>query len=180
MISQYAKLDNRAPTNTMTLGSDQAEYRALVNAFPPRPMGDDKDLDRTWAQIDALLAKSKRSKAEDDYLALLSDLVERWEDDHVEVPRLAGIELVRELLDDNQLPQRALVDIFGTDSIVSEVLSGKRELQRKHIEGLAEFFNVSPAAFFPAPTGRPASRPRVRRSRAVKVAAKRTSVKRSR
>jgi HTH-type transcriptional regulator / antitoxin HigA len=164
----------------MTPGSDQVEYRQLVDAFPPRPIRDGKDLDRTWAQIEALLTKSKRSKAEDDYLALLSDLVERWEDDHVEVPKLDGIELVRELLDDNELPQRALIDIFGTDSVVSEVLSGKRELQRKHIEGLAEFFNVSPAAFFRAPTIQLASRPRVRRSRVIKVAAKRTSVRRSR
>ncbi len=163
----------------MTPGSDQVEYRELVDAFPPRPIRDGKDLDRTWAQIEALLTKSKRSKAEDDYLALLSDLVERWEDDHVEVPLLDGIELVRELLDDNQLPQRALIHIFGTDSVVSEVLSGKRELQRKHIEGLAEFFNVSPAAFFRAPSTRVVSRPRVRRSRAIKVAPKRTSVKRS-
>lgn len=167
-------------TKTASGGSDDVEYRGLVNAFPPRPIRDAKDLDRTWARIEALLAKSKRSKAEDDYLVLLSDLVERWEEDKLEVPRLDGIELVRELLDDNQLPQRALVDIFGTDSIVSEVLSGKRELQRKHIEGLAEFFNVSPAAFFRAPSTRLVSRPRVRRSRAIKVAAKRTSVKRSR
>lgn len=164
----------------MTPGSDQVEYRELVDAFPPRLIGGNKDLDRTWAQIEALLTKSKRSKAEDDYLALLSDLVERWEEDHVEVPRLDGIELVRELLDDNQLPQRALLRIFGTDSVVSEVLSGKRELQRKHIEGLAEFFNVSPAAFFRAPSTRLVSRARVHRSRVIKVAAKRTAVKRSR
>lgn len=80
---------------------------------------------------------------------MLSDMVEHWEAEHVQMPKLHGVELVRELLDDNQLPQRALISIFGTDSIVSEVLSGKRELQRKHIEGLANFFNVSPAAFFP-------------------------------
>jgi len=164
----------------MTPGSDRAEYRELVDSFPPRPIRDDKDLDQTWAQIETLLTRSKRSKAEDDYLALLSDVVERWEEDHVEVPRLDGIELVRELLDDNQLPQRALVDIFGTDSIVSEVLSGKRDLQRKHIEGLADFFNVSPAAFFRMPTTRVVSQKRIRRRRVVRVAAKRTSFKRSR
>jgi len=88
----------------MTLGSAQAEYRELVSAFPARPIGDDNDLDRTWAQDEPLPTKSRRSKAEDDYLTLLSDLVERWEDDHVAVPRLAGIELVRDLSEDNQLP----------------------------------------------------------------------------
>jgi hypothetical protein len=77
-----------------------------------------------------------------------------YETEHVKLPTLRGVDLIRELLDENQLPQRALVDIFGADSIVSEVLSGKRELQRKHVEGLAGFFNVSPAAFFPIPESR--------------------------
>jgi HTH-type transcriptional regulator/antitoxin HigA len=55
---------------------------------------------------------------------------------------------VKALLEDRGLRQKDLVPLFGTESIVSEVLSGKRELQSKHIEGLAQFFNVSPAAFF--------------------------------
>ncbi len=132
------------------------EYRSLVESFPPRPIRDEEQLSRTWSRIDALLAKPRRSSAEDDYLSLLSDMVEHWEAEHVRMPKLHGVELVRELLDDNRLPHGALVEIFATDSIVSEVLSGKRELQRKHIEGLARFFNVSPAAFFPS-----ADKPRV-------------------
>jgi HTH-type transcriptional regulator/antitoxin HigA len=127
-----------------------SEYRSLVESFPPRPIRDEEQLGQTWSRIEELLTKPRRSSAEDDYLSLLSDMVEHWEAEHVRMPKLHGVELVRELLDDNQLPQRALVQIFATDSIVSEVLSGKRELQRKHIEGLASFFNVSPAAFFPA------------------------------
>jgi HTH-type transcriptional regulator/antitoxin HigA len=67
----------------------------------------------------------------------------------VALPEVHGVELVKALLDDRNLRQHDLVGIFGTDSIVSEVLSGKRELQRKHIEQLARFFKVSPAAFFP-------------------------------
>jgi HTH-type transcriptional regulator/antitoxin HigA len=132
------------------------EYRMLVESFPPRPIRDTQQLSQTWARIEALLTKAQRTPAEDDYLSLLTDMVEHWEAEHVRMPKLHGVELVRELLDDNQLPQRALVEIFGADSIVSEVLSGKRELQRKHIEGLAGFFNVSPAAFFPAADGHPA------------------------
>jgi HTH-type transcriptional regulator/antitoxin HigA len=52
------------------------------------------------------------------------------------------------LLTERGLRQKDLVPVFGTESIVSEVLSGKRELQTKHIERLAVFFHVSPAAFF--------------------------------
>jgi len=133
-----------------TRGSDMSEYRSLVESFPPRPIRGAKQLSQTWSRIEDLLTKPRRSSAEDDYLSLLSDMVEHWEAEHVQMPKLHGVELVRELLEENQLPQHALVEIFATDSIVSEVLSGKRQLQRKHIEGLAGYFNVSPAAFFPA------------------------------
>jgi HTH-type transcriptional regulator/antitoxin HigA len=58
---------------------------------------------------------------------------------------------VKVLLFERGLRQKDLVPIFGTESIVSEVLAGKRELQAKHIARLAEFFHVSPSAFFAAP-----------------------------
>jgi hypothetical protein len=38
--------------------------------------------------------------------------------------------------------------LFGSESIVSEVLSGKRELNKNHIERLSKKFKVSPALFF--------------------------------
>jgi HTH-type transcriptional regulator / antitoxin HigA len=61
---------------------------------------------------------------------------------------LSGAELIKALLTERGLRQKDLVPLFGTESIVSEVLSGKRELQTRHIERLAEFFHISPAAFF--------------------------------
>jgi HTH-type transcriptional regulator/antitoxin HigA len=41
-----------------------------------------------------------------------------------------------------------LLDVFGTASVVSEVLSGKRELSKAHIVKLSDRFHVSPALFF--------------------------------
>jgi HTH-type transcriptional regulator/antitoxin HigA len=40
------------------------------------------------------------------------------------------------------------VDVFGTESIVSDVLNGKRDLAKDHIRKLSERFGVSPALFF--------------------------------
>jgi HTH-type transcriptional regulator/antitoxin HigA len=132
-----------------TRSTDRAAYQALVASFAPRPIHEEKQLTETMARIDELLTKSRRTAAEDDYLVLLSDVVEDWESRHVVIPEVHGVELVKAILDERSLRQHDLVGIFGTDSIVSEVLSGKRELQRKHIEQLARFFKVSPAAFFP-------------------------------
>jgi len=55
---------------------------------------------------------------------------------------------LRFLMDQHGLKQRDLTDVFGTPSIVSEVLSGKRELNKDHIKRLSERFHVSPEIFF--------------------------------
>jgi hypothetical protein len=69
-----------------TRGSDGAEYQALVASFAPRPIHHEKQLTGTMARIDELLTKSRRTAAEDDYLVLLSDLVEEWESRNVDIP----------------------------------------------------------------------------------------------
>ena len=48
----------------------------------------------------------------------------------------------------NDLKQRDLVNIFGTPSIISEVINGKRKLTTEHIRKLSQRFHVSPELFF--------------------------------
>jgi HTH-type transcriptional regulator/antitoxin HigA len=47
----------------------------------------------------------------------------------------------------NNLRQKDLLDIFGTPSIVSEVLHEKRQLTTEHIRRLSRRFQVSPEVF---------------------------------
>jgi HTH-type transcriptional regulator / antitoxin HigA len=56
--------------------------------------------------------------------------------------------VLRTLMEANDLRQKDLAPIFGTESIVSEILHGKRGLNKMHIDKLSKRFNVSPAAFF--------------------------------
>jgi HTH-type transcriptional regulator/antitoxin HigA len=58
--------------------------------------------------------------------------------------------VLRCLLDRHGLKQRDLAAELGGESVVSEVLSGKRRLNAAHIEELSKRFHVSPAVFFPA------------------------------
>ena len=58
------------------------------------------------------------------------------------------LDVIRHLLEENHLRQKDLVDVFGTESIVSDVLNGKRDLAKDHIRKLSERFGVSPALFF--------------------------------
>jgi len=51
-------------------------------------------------------------------------------------------------MDQHDLKQKDLLDVFGTESAISQVLGGKREFSREHIRRLAKRFDVSPELFF--------------------------------
>lgn len=75
-------------------------------------------------------------------------LIEAYEGQNHTVPDASPVEVLRTLMDANDLRQKDLVTIFGTESIVSEVLHKKRELNKTHIEKLSKRFHASPALFF--------------------------------
>ena len=79
---------------------------------------------------------------------MLTLLIEDFEGKHYALPKASPIETIMFLIDQNGLKQKDLMDVFGTPSIVSEVLSGKRELNKDHIRRLSERFHVSPELFF--------------------------------
>lgn len=125
----------------------EEQYLALVRAFPLVSIHSDAHLDEAVAVIDQLLDIPKRSIAEEEYLQALTDLVDVYEDAHVVFPTVSGLDALRYLMEENGLTQADLVPDFGTRSIVSEVLAGKRHLALTHIARLAERFGV-PADVF--------------------------------
>jgi hypothetical protein len=56
-----------------------ATYQTLLQEFAPRPISSARAHQRTLKQIDGLIRKAKRSRAEDDLLELLATLVEQYE-----------------------------------------------------------------------------------------------------
>jgi len=78
----------------------------------------------------------------------LTLLVEAYEEEHYPIRSASPVEVLKELMDANNLRQKDLAPMLGSESVVSEVLSGKRELNKHHIEKLSRRFGVSPAVFF--------------------------------
>ena len=76
-------------------------------------------------------------------------LIEEFEEKHYQLKAASPAEVLVELMDVHNLKQKDLVGIFATESVVSEVLSGKRSLTVDHIKRLSERFHVSPELFFP-------------------------------
>jgi HTH-type transcriptional regulator/antitoxin HigA len=127
----------------------QPEYaRLLAEALPT--VVDSEGLNELYLeQVSELLRREDSlSPAETQLMKLLTLLIEDFEEKHYAVPRSGPLATVRFLMDQHSLKQKDLTDIFGTPSITSEVLSGKRELNKEHIRQLSKRFKVSPELFF--------------------------------
>ena len=114
----------------------------------PTPITSDRQHEEYLAVLDKLASKEHPTKEEVKYSEVLVTLIEAYEEVHHPVPDASPVEVLRSLMDANNLRQKDLVPIFGTESIVSEVLHKKRDLNKTHIEKLSKRFRVSPAVFF--------------------------------
>ncbi len=129
-------------------------YVTLVRAFPLVSIRDEAHLSAALEVLDRLMEQGERSVAEEAYLGALTDLVEVYENAHVVMPPTSGVAALRYLMEENGLKQSDLAPLFGTPSIISEVLSGKRRLALAHMEKLAAHFGL-PISIFIEPAEEP-------------------------
>ena len=127
------------------------KYLALIRAFPLRPLRDDKDLDRAIAVLDALSDRRRPdplTRDEHDYLMVLGRLVEDYEEEHVPMPPVSGVEMARHLIASRGVTQAQVAAETGLpESALSEVLAGKRTFSTRYVTALARYFNVSADVF---------------------------------
>jgi HTH-type transcriptional regulator/antitoxin HigA len=114
----------------------------------PTPIKSDRQHEEYLSVLDKIASKDRPSAEEEKYAEVLLTLVEAYEEEHHSIADASPIEVLRTLMDANSLRQKDLVPIFGSESIVSEILHRKRDLNKTHIEKLSKRFRISPAAFF--------------------------------
>lgn len=125
-----------------------ANYAALLSETRPEVIRDEKQNQAYVCLLEKLTSKKSVTLAEEKLIDLLAVLIEDFEAKHSPVPEAAPVAIIRHLMEAHGLRQKDLVSIFGTESITSEVLHGKRGLTKQHIKRLSARFGVSPAVFF--------------------------------
>ena len=80
-------------------------------------------------------------------LDVVAALVHDYEERRVPMPNASPADVLRFLMKEQGLRQTDLAEIFGAQSNVSEVLSGKRNINARQARALAERFGVSIEAF---------------------------------
>jgi HTH-type transcriptional regulator / antitoxin HigA len=124
-----------------------SEKYALEVSSPTR-ITSERQHEEYLSVLDKLATKENPTSEEEKYAEVLMTLIEAYEEEHNSIPDASPVEVLRTLLDANDLRQKDLVSIFGSESIVSEVLHKKRGLSKTHIAKLSKRFHVSPAVFF--------------------------------
>jgi HTH-type transcriptional regulator/antitoxin HigA len=138
----------RATTIRAVYGKTGDRYLDLVCQFPLRPLRTDADLDAAIAVVDALIDRSGLTAPEQDYLDVLSDLVEAYEDETIPMRPVGDAELLRFLVEQKSVTQAEAAAGSGiAESTISAVLGGKRKLHRGQIAKLARYYHVEPGAF---------------------------------
>lgn len=108
----------------------------------------EEDYDRLVGALDELL----EWVGEDENHPLMSlvdiigEWIETWDRQHHPIPKASGVEVLRYLMHEHELSQSELPGV-GTQSVVSEVLGGKRKLNLRQIRWLSERFGVSVETF---------------------------------
>ncbi|MCW5822675.1 MAG: hypothetical protein KIT34_07710 [Cyanobacteria bacterium TGS_CYA1] len=129
------------------------KYRDLIERFPLMPIKNVAHLDKAHSIAQSLmLRKEPLALDEKGYLEVLLDEIEKYEKKHhaLEIEELPPHKLLQSFMKDHGLRQVDMQAILGTSSgVMSELVSGKRELTKEHCLKLGMYFKVTPAAFLP-------------------------------
>ena len=136
-----------ATLNTL-YGKRQDRYLELIHQFALRPIANNREHTAAIAVVDQLLDQAKLTKPEQDYLDVLSDLIESYEDKNIPETPVSDSAMLQALLELKEITQTELAHQTGiAESTISEVLKGTRKLNRRHIGKMAGFFRVDPGVF---------------------------------
>lgn len=124
-------------------------YSELVEVFPPRPIRNERDMIHAQKVVNELLDRDGLDRDERDYLEVLGTLIEAYEEEHEPMPDVSDAAMLTHLIEARGVTQRGVAEGAGLpESTISDLLAGRREFNRGHIEKLAAYFKVSPAVFF--------------------------------
>jgi HTH-type transcriptional regulator/antitoxin HigA len=133
----------------MSATAARSEYASLLTSTLPAVIRSEAENERHIAMLEELDRKGSRMSAAERRMAeLLTLLIEDFEEKHYALTAASPLDVLNELMVANNLKQKDLLDVFGTPSIASEVLGGKRRLNTEHIRKLSRRFKVSPEVFF--------------------------------
>ena len=127
---------------------DEAAYGKLLARALPRVIKTEAENERMIAELERLDTRGHALTPEEEDLAeLMTLLVRQFEESKYPLGHAEPLDALRVLMEDRDMRQRDLIPVFGSSSVVSDVLNQKRSISKAHARKLAEYFHV-PASLF--------------------------------
>ena len=128
----------------MTTNYDPKKYGKLLIDVAPGAIETEEENERALAIIDRLMRKDENSLSpeEDRLLRMLAVLVEDFENKAYPIGMSNPAVALRELMREHGLKQTDMIEIFGSQGTVSQVLNGKREISKSQAKKLSARFHL--------------------------------------
>jgi HTH-type transcriptional regulator / antitoxin HigA len=112
------------------------------------PLETEAEYQRVLAIVELLMNKDAPSLEENRLLDLFVLLVEKFESEHYPSQKLSTPHSrLLHLMEANNLQAADLISVFGSSDIVSDVIEGRRSIDKNHAEKLSDRFNLPLALF---------------------------------
>lgn len=121
---------------------------AISARIPLHPIKTKRDYKAAVAALNALLDAGGADEKDplSSLVALLGERIGDYEDVQSAPPNVSPANTLRFLMEQHGLGQRDLPEV-GSQGVLSEILSGKRDLNVRQIKWLSKRFNVGPQVF---------------------------------
>ncbi len=120
----------------------------MMERGAPHVIHNDEELEVYTSSLFSLTSIDHPNTAQAKAIELLSLLIEHYERQRYPIPAADPVAVLRFLMDRNGLSQRDIVqDIGGSESLVSMIMNGQRNLTVDHIRNLSARFHVSASVF---------------------------------
>jgi HTH-type transcriptional regulator/antitoxin HigA len=121
----------------------------MIARGAPRVIHNQAELEAYTNALFQLTELENPSRSEVEAIALLTLLVEHYEQQHYPIPAANPASVVRFLIEQRDLTQRDLIPQFGSESAVSMFLSGHRNLTVEQVRRLSARFRLPADVFIP-------------------------------
>ncbi len=129
------------------------EYQKLIEIWPAisailSPPQTEEDLDKLIELSDYLMDQTGGDESHPlmGLLDVAGTLISDYERRNIPEPEGTPIGCLKYLMEEHGLKQKDLTEL-GSPGVISEILSGKREFNKRQIKALSQRFGCSPAIF---------------------------------
>jgi HTH-type transcriptional regulator / antitoxin HigA len=128
----------------VTTNYDPNKYGKLLIDVAPGAIESEEENERVLAVVENLMRRGEGnfSPEEDRMLRMLVVLVEDFEEKAYPIGPSSPAVALRELMREHGLKQTDMLEIFGSQGTVSQVLNGKRDISKSQAKKLSARFHL--------------------------------------